>query len=130
MTQEFEAIIDRICEEDFRYRRDVYPFAMEVLSYTQKRFGRPKHVRGEEFLEGFKELLLERFGPLALTVLNHWGIHRTEDIGNVVFNLVDNRVLGRTEEDCREDFHNGFDFMEVFQRSYQRELERKINQMR
>ena len=36
---------------------------------------------------------LERFGPLARTVLEHWGIHATEDLGDIVFALVEDKVI-------------------------------------
>ena len=81
---------------------------------TRSKIRRPRHVSGEELLSGIRELLLNRFGPMTVTVLEHWGIRSTEDFGNVVFNLVDNRVLSKTEEDDIGQFRNGYDFTEVF----------------
>jgi uncharacterized repeat protein (TIGR04138 family) len=52
---------------------------------------------------------------MTLAVLGNWGINSTEDIGEIVFNLVDAGVLGKTDEDRREDFAHGYDFAETFE---------------
>lgn len=130
MSQNFNDIVESICEHDLRYKEDAYDFVMEALSFTQRKFHRSKHVTGEELLAGIRDLLLDRFGPLTLSVLNHWGIKSTEDIGNIVFNLVENKVLSKTEEDKVESFRNGYDFREVFDSGYRKILEKKISRMR
>ncbi len=130
MSQNFTHIIETICERDLRYKEDAYDFVMEALSFTQRKFHRSKHVTGEEFLSGIRDLLMDRFGPLTLSVLHHWGIKSTEDIGNIVFNLVENKVLSKTDEDKVESFRNGYDFREVFDSGYRKLLEKKISRMR
>ncbi len=130
MNREFDNVIDQICEKDSRYRRDAYEFVMEALNFTQKKFRRVKHVTGEELLEGVRALLLERFGPMALSVLHHWGVKATEDFGNIVFNLVENKVLSKTDEDTIESFKNGYDFKEAFHEGYQKQLAKRISKMR
>ena len=130
VNQEFYTIIDQICEGDPRYRPDAYEFVMEALAFTQRKFKRSKHVAGEELLEGIKNLLMHKFGPMTLRVLNHWGITRTEDFGNIVFNLVDNKVLSKDSEDNIDSFQNGYDFNEVFNQGYRKQLEKRISRMR
>ena len=130
MNKEFDRIIEAICEDDPRYRPDAYEFVMQALSFTQKKLHRPKHVSGSELLDGMKELLMERYGPMALSVLNHWGIQTTEDFGHVVFNLVENKVLSKSEEDKIETFRGVYDFQEVFQRGYRKQLEKRLSRMR
>lgn len=130
MNRKFDTIIDEIYEKDPRYKPDAYEFVMEALSFTQKKFRRVKHVTGEELLAGIKRLLMEKFGPMTLSVLKHWGIERTEDFGNIVFNLVNNKVLSKTEEDSIESFKDGFDFREAFEAGYKRRLEKRISRMR
>ena len=130
VNQELTNILEIICEKDRRYRQDAYEFVMEALAYSQKKFRRTRHVTGTELLEGTKELLLNKYGPLALTVLHHWGIRSTEDFGQIVFNLVGNRVLSKSEEDNLEIFRDGYDFQEVFKQGYRKDLERRISRMR
>ncbi len=130
MNRSFMEVIEEIRTRDPRYTIDAYEFVMEALSFTQKRFNRPKHVTGIELLEGVKELLLNRFGPMTLLVLRHWGIHATEDFGHIVFNLVDNRILSKTDDDKIDNFKDGYNFEEVFEKGYQRQLAKKISRMR
>jgi len=130
MGKDFYDIIDDIFEIDKRYRQDAYAFVMEALSYTQKKFRNNKHVSGEEMLEGMKELLLNKFGPMTMTVLKYWGITTTEDFGNIVFTLVDNKILSKTENDDIEEFRNGYDFVEVFNKGYRKQLVKRISRMR
>ena len=130
MNQEFYDMLDVICENDLRYKRDSYEFLMEALAYTQKKFKRTKHVTGEELLRGIRELLMKNFGPMTLAVLQFWGIKSTDDFVNIVFNLVNNKVLSKTEEDSIQSFKNGYDFKEVFGIGYKRQLEKKISRMR
>jgi uncharacterized repeat protein (TIGR04138 family) len=65
-------------------------------------------------LEGFRLHALDEFGPMALMVLGYWGVHTTADVGNLVFNLVDASVFGKTDEDTVESFADVFDFHEAF----------------
>src|SRR3989338_6346055 len=103
MGNHFETIVEGIYEKDVRYKEDAYVFVMEALAYTQKKYKRTRHVKGEEMLQGMKELLLNKFGPMTIPVLEHWGIKSTEDFGNIVFNLVENRELSKTEDDSIEE---------------------------
>jgi uncharacterized repeat protein (TIGR04138 family) len=130
VNQEFYTIVDQICAVDPRYKSDAYEFVMEALNYTQKKFKRVKHVTGEELLEGIKQLLMHKFGPLTITVLTHWGITSTEDFGNIVFRLVDNKILSKDSDDKVDSFQNGYDFNEVFDRGYRKLLEKRISRMR
>jgi len=91
---------------------------LETLDYTYRMVKKRRHVTGRELLEGARRYALERYGPMARTVLEHWGIRRCEDVGEVVFNLVDNGLLNRTEKDSRDDFKGGFDFKEAFDRVF------------
>jgi uncharacterized repeat protein (TIGR04138 family) len=130
MQHELDNIIMAICERDPRYGEDAYEFVLESLAFTQKKFKRPKHVTGKELLDGIKDLLMEQYGPMTLTVLKHWGIKGTEDFGHIVFNLLDNKVLSRTEEDRLDDFKNVYDFNVVFEKGYRNKLNRKISRLR
>lgn len=108
----------RILAEDSRYRPAAYAFVSEAVTFTTAKHreegqGR-RHISGQELLAGFRELALQRFGVLTLDVLQDWGLHRTEDVGNLVFNMVRHQVLGATDEDSPADFAAGFDFAKAF----------------
>ena len=72
------------------------------------------HVSGRELLEGFRRHVRERYGNLALLVLERWGIRSCEDVGEIVFRMVESGELSRREQDTREEFEGGFDFAEAF----------------
>lgn len=133
-TGNFDEILDQIVDRDPRYQRDAYLFLREALDHTQKLIGRApretretregtkeeaiRHVSGQELLNGIRALALEQFGPMALTVFAEWGVSRCEDFGEIVFNMVDNRLLAKTKDDSRDDFKGGYDFEEAFRRPF------------
>lgn len=122
----FEEAIEEIVQKDPRFDREAYFFVREGLDYTVKMLKKnphgpaaQRHVTGQELLEGLRQYALEQFGPMSKTVLEQWGIRRCEDFGEIVFNMVESGILGKTEQDRREDFHGGYDFEEAFVRPFQ-----------
>lgn len=116
---EFIETIRHICAKDNRYEPDAYLFVREALDFTVKKMKKPaegpgRHVTGQELLEGIRLFALREFGPMAMTVLTSWGLTRTEDFGEIVFNLVESGKLGKTEKDNKEDFAGGYSFEEAF----------------
>ncbi len=110
--------LNRILEKDPRYKLDAYIFVLESLYYAREKFKVEKHVTGKQLLEAIKELALKRFGPMTKMVFEYWGVKKTIDFGNIVFNMVNERILSKTEEDKIEDFENVYDFEEVFVKNY------------
>jgi uncharacterized repeat protein (TIGR04138 family) len=115
----FNEALAQILKNDPRYDEHAYLFIREALDFTIKMLskpaeGRARHVSGGELLEGIRQYALKEYGPMAKTVLNRWGVHRCEDFGDIVFNLVGSGILGKTEEDRREDFAGGYDFEQAF----------------
>ncbi|MEI6892488.1 MAG: Minf_1886 family protein, partial [Pontiella sp.] len=81
---------------------------------TVKHLDTMRHVSGQELLEGMREYALKEYGPVTKRVLSEWGINECVDFGNIVFNLIDEGLLGKTEEDTLEDFMGGYDFHAAF----------------
>jgi len=125
------AVRERVLRRDHRYDLAAYLFIYEALAFTQRLLGRDdpdleparRHVTGRELLDGIRQYAARMFGPLAPTVFRSWGVHRTEDFGEIVFNLVESGLLARTDTDRREDFANGFDFDTAFEGSLEVNLE-------
>ena len=67
-------------------------------------------MTGRELCEAVRRLALRQFGLLAATVLGHWGVRSTSDIGDIVYNLIAAGDLEKTPSDSRSDFDNVFDF--------------------
>jgi uncharacterized repeat protein (TIGR04138 family) len=129
------AVLAEIVRRDPRYAYEAYEFVFEALGHTQKRLGRlPRsepggevgpqhHVTGPELLDGIRELALREFGLMARTVLRQWGIQRTGDFGEIVFNLVESNLMSKTDNDDRRDFQDVFDLDEALVRGYQIRLD-------
>lgn len=115
-------LLQTILQRDPRYTAEAYAFVRTGLDHTVRQLDKPRHVSGQELLGGIREFALAEFGPMAKTVLNSWGIQRTEDIGEIVFNMVDSGLLGKTDKDSRADFANGYDFDEAFRKPFQPEF--------
>ena len=111
---DFTGAVEEICVKDNRYRPDSYEFVAQALHFTQKKLKREGHLSGRELSEGAAEFAIEQFGPMAKSVLKHWGITKTEDFGNIVFNMIEKKLLSRTESDSINDFKNIYDFEAIF----------------
>jgi uncharacterized repeat protein (TIGR04138 family) len=115
----FDSAVASILASDPRYKLDAYQFVREALERTQKAVntrhtdGPLRHVSGQQLLEGIREHALAQFGPMATVVLEAWGISNSADFGEIVFNMIEARLLSKTERDCRADFC-GLDFEDAF----------------
>lgn len=113
-----DEILDQLQERNPRFHAKAYFFVLAALHSVLQGLEGPRHISGRELAEGVRDLALERYGPMARSVLEHWGIHATEDVGGVVFALVEQGILVKQEEDRLEDFTDVFDFEEAFERNY------------
>lgn len=114
-----------VVEDIGTYPEDAYRFVQQGLSYTVERIhgkeSDPKtcrHISGGELSEGLRDFALLQWGMLARTVLTRWNITSTVDFGRIVFALVDNGFMQKTDEDTIEDFRNVFDFRTAFEGRY------------
>src|SRR5947208_10992952 len=124
--------LEEVVRRDPRYAYEAYEFVFAALNHTQKMLGREQappaeverhhHVSGPELLEGIRDLALREFGLMARTVFHMWGIERTDDFGEIVFNLVESNLMSKTEEDCRGDFQGIYDLDQALVQDYRIQL--------
>ncbi|MEX2139635.1 MAG: Minf_1886 family protein [Pirellulales bacterium] len=140
--------ISKLLAKDRRYKFDAYVFVFEALSYAQKVLGlgaehsseeaesqgaaatdkrAERHLSGQQLCEAIRQFALEQYGYMAKCVLNSWGVHRTADFGNIVFNLIDIKQMKKTKQDRREDFDDVFDFDEGLMQDFKITLPQKGN---
>ena len=119
--RKLEAVIRRLRHNHGGvYEEAAYYFVLEGLDYTMFLLGRSglkgeaRHLSGQELLKGIRRYAQEEFGPLAPYALRSWGVMRTEDFGELVFQMCEVGLLNKRETDRPEDFRNGFDFDEAF----------------
>src|SRR6185437_7198393 len=122
----FDEGIELILLKDPRYTRDAYVFVRDALDHSKKGVSRREsmpmtdneHVTVKELLAGIREYALTQFGPMAITVLEDWGITRCEDFGEIVFNIIEAGLFSKTDTDSRSDFENAYDFDEAFRNPF------------
>jgi uncharacterized repeat protein (TIGR04138 family) len=114
-----------VVEEVGVYPVEAYDFVQQGLSHTVRRIhghvtdpDANRHVSGQQLSEGLRDFALERWGLLAEAVLARWNITSTMDFGRIVFALVSNGFLSKTEGDRIEDFRNVYDFKTAFEQHY------------
>jgi uncharacterized repeat protein (TIGR04138 family) len=122
--------IAEIVRRDPRYAYEAYEFVFAALAHTQKALGRAAcddegeaaeaahHVSGPELLHGARDFALDEFGLMARVVFRRWGINRTDDFGEIIFNLIDANLMSKTAEDSRRDFHAVYDLDEELVNGY------------
>ena len=111
-----------LIERDRRYRPEAYQFVFDALAYAQEEMGLggptpeggstgdERHLTGQQLCEAVRRLAIEQFGYMAKCVFNSWGVQRSGDFGEIVYNLIDLGKMRKTKEDRREDFDDVFDF--------------------
>ena len=106
--------IERIREQDPRFRREAYLFVVAALAHavdampaTRREDPERRHLHGREVLAAAVELARREFGPLAGTVFREWGVTDARDVGEIVFQLVAAGQLSAREQDRLEDFAGG-----------------------
>ena len=125
--------LEQVAERDGRYAYEAYEFLYEALDHTLHLMGKVPpllresdehyHVTGEQLLDGIRDLALMQFGLMARTVFHAWGIDRTGDFGEIVFNLVEAGLMSKTEEDSLLDFQDVYDLDEVLVKNYRIEVD-------
>ncbi|MGH7561901.1 MAG: Minf_1886 family protein [Gemmatimonadales bacterium] len=111
-------IAERLRGRDEGFDERAYLFVLAAIEYLQVRLPARRHVSGQELTHACREFALEQYGLMARTVLEHWGIRRTEDFGRIVFALVDVGLLVTQSNDRVEDFHEVYSFDVAFDASY------------
>ncbi len=99
------------------YEPEAYQLIYETLDYTFKYITKSKnnkHVTAQELLEGFRLYSINKFGLLAKVVMDKLRIRNTNDIGKIVFYLIDYELLGKQKSDKQKDYNNVYDFNKVF----------------
>jgi uncharacterized repeat protein (TIGR04138 family) len=111
-------VMARIRARGGHYDERAYLFVLATVEFLQTRLPVRRHVSGAELAGACRDLAIEQFGLLARQVLEHWGITRTEDLGRVVFTLVEVGLLVTQPGDREEDFAGVYDFQEAFTDAY------------
>ncbi len=110
----FYDLVEEICNQDKRYKPDAYEFVLQGLNFTQNKLKRKTHVSGGELAFGLRDYAINQYGALASRVLTHWGIRQTRDFGNIVFSMIEKKLLAKAQSDSLDDFNAVYDFESAF----------------
>ncbi|MEE2752573.1 MAG: Minf_1886 family protein [Candidatus Latescibacterota bacterium] len=113
--------IDTISDQDAKFKREAYFFIYSALDHTVRKLKRDReatavtrHVTGHELCHGIAAYGRDQFGPMVKSVFEYWGISETVHFGEIVFSLVRNGLMSKTEEDRLADFENVYRFADLF----------------
>jgi uncharacterized repeat protein (TIGR04138 family) len=106
--------ITRLADMDRRYRKEAYLFILAALEYTVDKLQEVRHLTGAELSRGIADYARIQYGFMAQNVLEYWGMKQTLDFGEVVFNLIGEGLLRKSEEDRKEDFDGVYEFNAEF----------------
>lgn len=125
--------IEDIAQEDGRYDAAGIRFVYDGLGHTVRQRAeeaqdqgrsRPRHITGQEFCEGLRDVAVERWGRLASVVLEHWGVRTTHDFGEIVYLMIRHQWMTSQPSDMIEDFDDVYDFRTVFEDEFEFELKK------
>ena len=126
-------ILLKLVKTDPRYKLDAYVFVRDGLSYAQEGIideaegedrssgeeeEPDRHLTGQQLCEALRLYALDQYGYMSKTVLNSWGLKSTGDFGEVVYNMIENELMKKSDTDRREDFDKVFDFDQALRQQF------------
>jgi uncharacterized repeat protein (TIGR04138 family) len=114
-----EEVLARIRARGGEFHERGYLFVLAAIEFLQSRLEVRRHVTAQELAWACRDFAREQFGLMAGSVLEHWGIKRTEDIGRIVFTLVEIGMLVTQPGDHESDFGGVYQFADEFGDSYE-----------
>jgi uncharacterized repeat protein (TIGR04138 family) len=112
-------VMGRIRARGGRYNERAYLFLLGTVEFLQSRLEVRRHVTAGELAWACRDFALQQYGLLAPVVLAHWGITRTEDLGRIVYTLVEVGLLVTQPGDHESDFNAVYQFTDAFGESYE-----------
>ena len=136
-----------VLERDPKYPVEAYEFVRDALAYAQdvmdmgkpddvevveeqaaksdvsdeKRQEEPqveRHLTGQELCEACRRYAIEQYGMMARVGLGNWNIDSTNDVGEIVYNLIGVDLMRKSSSDQREDFNDVYDFKKAFDEDF------------
>lgn len=90
-----------------KYPPYAYLLVMEGLEWAQRRRkSATSHISGQDFARALFMYSIEKWGPtLAKVVWEELKILASEDLGQMVYHLVESGLMGKQDEDSVDDFN-------------------------
>lgn len=104
MITETRRKINEFCSRTGKYAPDAYEFVTNCVFEQSDSMNPPRHLSALEVVQGIQKKLSADFGCLAGEVTAFWQMQTSNDVGEIVFDLIDLRILNAAEDDKRSDF--------------------------
>ena len=94
-----------------RHSIECVNFVREALQVAQADAAlSPKRIANAKGLcRVLLEISVDRFGANGKQILLDWGIERSEDVGSIVYRLIDAELVNKSKRDSLDDFNGLFD---------------------
>lgn len=122
-----QALVDwkQVREKAGPFPPEAFQFVREGLAHTVRTIhggdgligdseDESRHVSGQQLCLGLRDFAIVQFGGLARTVLDRWGVRRTDDFGRIVFAMIEAGLMRKTDEDTMDHFRGVYEFDEAF----------------
>ena len=106
---ELEERILLIRRRDRRFDRNAYLWALDLVDFGLERIrskpgAKQAHLSATSLLGFVGEFAAKDFGRGASLVFEAWNIRLTDDVGEIIWNLIDNKLLSAGPNDSRYGF--------------------------
>jgi len=64
------------------------------------------HITGQQLTEAVFQFSLHNYGMMAKMVWKQLGIEKSEDIGDIIYELLDEEIMYKQDDDSKSDFDN------------------------
>ncbi len=108
------------------YPIEAFDFVREGLGFTvgrvQEKLSQQEefdpeddhHVSGQELCLGLRDFAINQYGLMAMAVLDHWNVTRTDDFGRMVFAMIKFNLMSKNDNDTMADFAGVYEFSSEF----------------
>lgn len=101
--------LQNILAEHREYRPNAYRFLYLATRPSggtthTKHHDASQHLSVRDYYLSVCACALREYGPLALRVFRHWGLHSTQDIANATYYMIEAGLLRKQRNDTREEF--------------------------
>lgn len=118
--------INAHCDNKDKFPPDAYEFVTMCVIEQVNALEQPRHLSALELLQGMQKQFADNFGVLANMVAENWNIRTASDIGEIVFDLIELKILSASDEDKRSDFDIDYCFFPPIKKSRKKKLNREI----
>lgn len=116
-NEEYQLKIKKIAAKS-NYHEELFYVVFAGLDEARKKYKTPTHITGQELCEGIKIFVKKTYGVMGRHILETWGAKTTRDFGEIIYLMIENNLMGKSNSDSLNDFNDvygfaTFDIMEV-----------------